>query len=181
MPMSAAVLSLLAVQGALGAFDTVYYHEWRARLPAHGARVGTELKLHAARDFIYAIVFGTLPSLAWEGAWSFVLGALLAAEIAITLADFIVEDRVRRPLGGVYGGERATHAVMGIVYGAMLAQLVPVMVRWSSLPTALAAVEPAVPALVWVLRAMGAGVFLSGLRDLAAALELPGAAFPWRR
>ena len=28
------VLWLLAVQGALGAFDTLYYHEWRARLPA---------------------------------------------------------------------------------------------------------------------------------------------------
>jgi hypothetical protein len=183
--MSAAVLSLLAVQGALGAFDTVYYHEWRARLPAHGARVGTELKLHAARDFIYAIVFGTLPSVAWEGAWAFVLGALLAAEIGITLADFIVEDRVRRPLGGVYSGERATHAVMEIVYGAMLALLVPVMVRWSFLPTALAATVdpggPPLPALVWILRAMAVGVFLSGLRDLAAALKLPGAAFPWRR
>ena len=27
-------LSLLAVQGLLGGFDTVYYHEYRARLPA---------------------------------------------------------------------------------------------------------------------------------------------------
>jgi hypothetical protein len=26
-------LWLMAVQGAIGAFDTVYYHEWRARLP----------------------------------------------------------------------------------------------------------------------------------------------------
>ena len=29
-------LWLLAIQGAMGAFDTLYYHEWRARLPAAG-------------------------------------------------------------------------------------------------------------------------------------------------
>jgi hypothetical protein len=29
-------LWLLAAQGLIGAFDTVYYHEWRARLPALG-------------------------------------------------------------------------------------------------------------------------------------------------
>ncbi len=175
-------LWLLAIQGLLGAFDTAYYHEWRARLPALGARAGVELKLHAARDFIYAVIFGTLPILEWRGAWSVVLGGLLAAEIAITLADFIVEDRVRKPIGGVYAGERATHAVMGIVYGAALAYLVPLMATWFSGPTALVA-PPASPgpALAWVLRAMAVGVFASGLRDLYAALELPGASFPWRR
>jgi hypothetical protein len=26
-------LWLLAIQGVIGAFDTIYYHEWRARLP----------------------------------------------------------------------------------------------------------------------------------------------------
>jgi len=54
-------LWLLAVQGALGALDTLYYHEWRLRLPeTKSAR--RELRLHASRDFAYAIVFG---SLAW--------------------------------------------------------------------------------------------------------------------
>src|SRR5262245_24956615 len=89
-------LWLFAGQGLLGAFDTLYYHEWRARLPALGARAGTELKLHAARDFIYALLFGTLPILEWRGAFSIVLGVLFALEIGITLADFIVEDRMRR-------------------------------------------------------------------------------------
>jgi hypothetical protein len=27
-------LWMLAAQGIIGAFDTLYYHEWRARLPA---------------------------------------------------------------------------------------------------------------------------------------------------
>jgi hypothetical protein len=44
-------LAARAVLGIIGAFDTFYYHEWRARLPARGRRAAAELKLHAARDF----------------------------------------------------------------------------------------------------------------------------------
>lgn len=175
------VLWLLAIQGALGGLDTLYYHEWRARLPARGPSAGLELKLHAARDLIYAIIFGTLPGFAWQGLWTLMLAALLLAEIVITLADFIIEDRVRQPLGGVYHGERAMHAVMGIIYGAMLARLIPVMVRWWAAPTALAAQAPDVPLpLRWTLYAMALGVFLSGVRDLYAAKGLPHGGWPWR-
>ena len=61
------VLWLLALQGVVGAFDTVYFHEWRARLPARGSQAAPELKLHAWRSFLYAVVFGTIPWLAWHG------------------------------------------------------------------------------------------------------------------
>jgi len=44
-------LWLLAVQGVIGAFDTLYYHEWRARLPARGMLSAPELKLHAPDRF----------------------------------------------------------------------------------------------------------------------------------
>ncbi|HZS09444.1 MAG TPA: hypothetical protein VFD58_31735 [Blastocatellia bacterium] len=175
------VLWLLAIQGALGAFDTLYYHEWRARLVAHRPLASSELKLHAARDFIYAIVFGALPWLAWQGYWAVALAALLLAEIAITLADFIIEDRVRHPLGGVYPGERAMHAVMGIIYGGMLACLLPILSDWWRAATALTAQPPDAPqALRWLLAGMALGVFLSGVRDLCAALELPHSNWPWR-
>ena len=130
-------LWLLAVQGIIGAFDTLYYHEWRAQLPARVPKTAAELKLHALRDFLYAILFGTLPWLAWQGWWVLVLATVLLAEILLTLADFVVEIRVRKPLGDVYGGERVTHAVMGILYGAMVANLLPVLWQWWSLPTAL--------------------------------------------
>jgi hypothetical protein len=43
-------LWLLFALGVIGAFDTLYYHEWRARLPAQGAPAAPELRLHAARD-----------------------------------------------------------------------------------------------------------------------------------
>jgi hypothetical protein len=175
-----AVLWLLAVQGLLGAFDTLYYHEARARLVARVPDTSSELVLHAVRDVIYAIVFATLPWLAWQGWWAYALAALLLAEIGITLADFVVEDRVRRPLGGVYPGERVMHAVMGIVYGAMLAHLVPELLGWAAAPSALAWAPVEAPAaLSWALTAMGAGVLLSGLRDLAAVLSLPPGGWPW--
>jgi hypothetical protein len=173
-------LWLLAIQGIIGAFDTLYYHEWRARLPAGGPGTAPELKLHAARDFLYAALFGALPWLEWHGLCAVVLAAVLLTEIVLTLADFVVEIRVRKPLGDVYGGERVTHAVMGIIYGAMLANLVPVLWRWSQLPTALTSTETDTPEpLQWSLAVMAIGVFLSGARDLYAALGLPQGGWPW--
>ena len=62
-------------------------------------------------------------------------------------------------------------AVMGILYGAMVANLLPVLWYWWSLPTALAPTTPAVPELLrWCLAVMAAGVFVSGVRDLRASL-----------
>jgi len=177
--MSAA-LWLLAVLGVIGAFDTFYYHEWRARLPAQGAQSAPELKLHAMRDFFYAIIFGTLPWMAWQGWWALAFAGVLIVEIVLTMWDFIVEITVRKPLGDVYAGERVTHAIMGIVYGAMTCCLVPVLWQWWQLPTGLVAWRPDVPAsLVGALLIMAAGVFLSGVRDLYAALGLPYGNWPW--
>lgn len=175
-------LWLLGVQGVIGAFDTLYYHEWRARLPARGAQAAAELRIHAARDFLYALLFATLPWIAWQGWWTLVLAAVFVAEIMLTLTDFVVEIAVRKPLGDVYAGERVTHAVMGIIYGGMLAWLAPELIEWWSRPTALAAHAPAVPQLLrWALAVMAGGVFLSGMRDLYAASGLPGGSWPWPR
>ncbi len=174
------VLWLLVVQGALGAFDTLYYHEWRARLPAGVPGTRPELLLHAARDFLYALLFGSLPWVQWRGAWAGVLALVIAAEIVITLADFVVEDRVREPLGGVFPGERCMHTVMAILYGAVLAPLVPEVLAWSRLASELAVAPVPVPeALRWTLTLMAVGVLGSGARDLYAALQLPGGAWPW--
>ena len=90
------VLWLLAVQGALGAFDTLYFHEWRARLVARGPSAHVELRLHAWRSFIYAVLFAGFALFAWKGAWTIVLVTLLLAEIVITMSDFVIEDRVRK-------------------------------------------------------------------------------------
>jgi hypothetical protein len=173
-------LGLLALLGVIGAFDTLYYHEWRARLPGRGEQAASELKLHAARDFFYSILFGTLPWLAWQGLWCGALIAVIVAEILLTLTDFVVEIAARKTLGDVYAGERVTHAVMGILYGAIVAHLIPVLRSWWSRPTALIASNDPVPeALRWSLGLMAVGVLLSGARDLYAALDLPGGDWPW--
>lgn len=174
------VLYLLATQALIGAFDTIYYHEWRARLPALGVKASEELRLHAFRDFIYALMFGTLPWIAWQGWWAAVLVVFLLAEIFLTLKDFVVEDHVRKVLGGVYPGERVTHAIMGIVYGAMLAHLYPHLRIWWALDSGFRWSSTGVPiAVSWMLTFMAAGVFLSGVRDLAAAHGLPHSNWPW--
>lgn len=161
-------LWLLAAQGVLGAFDTVWYHEWRARLPSRGPAAARELRLHAARDFLYAIIFASLPRIEWRGTWTYVFVVILAAEIVITLTDFVVETHDRH----VEAGERVTHAVMAICYGAMLAMLIPVLAQWSLRPAGFARSTAGVPpALTLAMTLMAAGVFLSGIRDLIAAMK----------
>lgn len=162
---------LLAVQSCLGAFDTLYYHEYKLRLP-HGDHTGLELRLHALRDFAYTIIIGSLGWVTWNGWWTPLLAALLVAEIIITLWDFVEEDKVRK----LPAGERMMHAIMGIVYGAFLAYLVPQMWHWFHLPTGFTPKYHGFPA--WVLTIVAAGVFVSGVRDLLASRKTPAAAEP---
>ena len=161
-----AAIWLLFVQALLGAFDTLYYHEYRLRLP-HGDTTSTELRLHAARDFAYAVIIGSLGFLTWHGTWAWILFGLLLTEIVITLWDFIEEDRIRT----LPAGERAMHAVMGIVYGAFLACLLPEMWRWRTLSDGFGRTYHGFPA--WVLAALAVGVLLSGIRDAIASTR-PG-------
>jgi hypothetical protein len=153
---------LLLLQASLGAFDTLYYHEYRLRL-AHAAHTRMELRLHATRDFAYAIIIGSLGFVTWHGVFTGILLGLLLGEIVITLWDFIEEDKIRR----LPPGERAMHAIMGIVYGAFLAFLIPQMIEWSKLATGFGASYHGFPA--WMLLVLAAGVFASGVRYLAAS------------
>lgn len=155
---------ILLVQAALGAFDTLYYHEYKLRLP-HGDHTQIELRLHAVRDFCYAVIIISLGFVTWQGVWAWVLGAILLAEIVITLWDFVEEDKVRV----LPAGERCMHAIMGIVYGAFLAYLVPDLIRWSQLATGFGSSYHGIPA--WLLTIIGAGVFVSGVRDLMASFR----------
>lgn len=59
------------------------------------------------------------------------------------------------------------HAVMGIVYGAFLAFLIPEMIAWSTLATGFGSSYHGFPA--WMLLVLAAGVLVSGIRDLMAS------------
>lgn len=158
-------LYLLLAQGLLGAFDTLWYHEYQQQLPRN-ASAKVELRLHASRDFAYAIVFGSLAWMLWHGVWAWLFLAILAFEIGITLWDFIEEDISRR----LPAGERTMHTIMAIIYGAFLSHLLPEVFQWTSRPTELVFVERGL--LSWVLTAFAAGVFFSGIRDVVASFRM---------
>jgi hypothetical protein len=158
-------LWVLVVLGLMGASDTLYYHEWRLRLP-YTPSAASELRLHASRDFSYTVVFGSLAWVTWNGLCVLVLGMILLFEIWVTLTDFLEEDRTRR----LPAGERVMHAVMGIVYGAFLVLLYPNAASWWRAESGFQTVNYG--SLSWVLTVFAAGVFSSGLRDLAASRRL---------
>jgi len=165
----------------MGAWDTLYYHEFRARLPAGMPGTKAELQLHGLRSLIYALLFWILPRWSFQGSYAIFLAILLGTEIVITLKDFVVEDWVRKPMGGVYPGERVMHAIMGIVYGAMLAFFLPILWAGFHEPTALVAWSDIPEVFVLALSAMSLGVLFSGLRDLAASLGWAWAAWPYSK
>jgi len=159
------VLLLMAVQGAMGAFDTLYHHEVTERLTwRRGA--AAELRLHGARNLLYAVLFLAFAWSEWHGPLVLLLGFVLAAELVMTLADFVIEDRTR----DLAASERVTHTLLAINYGAVLAAFAPELVAWSQLPTELA--WSGHGALSWIATAFGGGVMLWGARDLARARML---------
>lgn len=165
--------TLIAVQLALGLFDIVYHHEMTERL-AWRVSQHRELKLHGARNLAYALLFLALGLFELNGFWAMVVIAVLAAEIIITLADFVEEDLSRK----LPASERVTHALLAINYGAILALLVPVLVGWAEQRTAIVPAWYGIGSVLALLAAMGVIVF--GLRDFFAARRarwlVPGSA-----
>jgi len=159
------VLSLVLVQAVLGATDNLVHHELEAALPSRpGARL--ELTLHASREAIYAVLFAGLAWLEWRGLWAAALGALLAVEVAITLKDFLVEDRTRR----LPPFERVLHTVLAIGYGAILAMLAPILVGWAAAPTGFVLTSHGL--FSWVMSAASVGVGAWAVRNAIAVMVL---------
>ena len=159
------MLDLLLLQFALGAFDTLYHHEIREQLP-YRRGASTELRIHGVRALIYAAIAVGLGGFEWRG-WLAVLPvALFAVEIALTLADFVVEDRTRK----LPTSERVTHTLLAVNGGAFLLALGATLAGWWHQETTLAFVENGWRA--WLLLAGAAGLVAFGLRDLHAARKL---------
>ena len=158
------VLILLLVHGGLGAFDTFVNHEWRERLPAQ-AWAGPELATHSLRSLSFFVIFAGLAWFEWHGAWGWAMLAVMAAEVGITLADSVLEDRTRR-LSAV---ERTNHNLLMLNTGAYMAFFaLQVAGRWHALPSG---IEPArhPPLLAWLLTACAAAVLVWAVRDGVAA------------
>lgn len=159
------VLMLMAVQGAMGAFDTLYHHELTEHLTWR-PDAAREIAIHGVRNLLYATLFFALAWVEWHGAWAVLLAAIMTAELVLTLIDFVVEDRTR----DLPPSERVTHTLLAINYGAVLAAFAPELFHWARLP--LSVMPGGHGPLSWIATAFGAGVLLWGLRDLARARSL---------
>jgi uncharacterized protein (TIGR01777 family) len=156
---------LIGIQIAMGAFDTFYHHEFTERLAWRPSQ-RHELKLHAVRNGLYALLFLVLGWLEVHGIWAAITVAALAAEIVITLMDFVEEDLSRR----LPASERINHTLLAINYGAILALLLPVLVDWALRPSGIKIADAGLIGLAATASAVGAGLF--GLRDFTASRRL---------
>jgi uncharacterized protein (TIGR01777 family) len=158
-------LQLIAAQGCLGAFDTLYHHELTEAL-AGRTTARRELSIHAVRALIYSALFIGLAAWEFHGLWALLLLAVFGVEIVLTLWDFVVEDRTRL----LPATERVTHTVLAMNGGAFVALLALNTPAWMAQPTAL--VWQPHGALSVFLALCGIGVGISGLRDALAARTL---------
>ncbi|MBY0573611.1 MAG: TIGR01777 family oxidoreductase [Undibacterium sp.] len=155
----------MAVQGILGAFDTIYHHELSEALPQRmNARL--ELSIHAIRSLLYSLLFIGLAGWQWNGVFAVLLVCLLGIEIVLTLWDFVVEDRTRL----LPATERITHTILAMNGGAFVCLLILNIPLWLSASTELVFVWHG--GLSWFLVLCGVGVGMSGLRDSFAARAL---------
>jgi len=160
--MTTTLWTLIAIQIAMAAFDTIYHHELTERL-AWRTSQRHELALHAARSFVYVALFLVLGFLQVHGAFAMLVMAALAIEVFITLADFIEEDMSRK----LPASERVNHTLLAINYGAILVLALPVLVGWAGEPAAVRLVSHGYWSVLMAFAAIGAVIF--GARDLAAA------------
>jgi hypothetical protein len=150
------------IQMMMGGFDTFYHHELTERLAWRPSQT-RELRLHGIRNLAYAVMFLALGWSEPQGAAAVALIVLMVSELAITLWDFVEEDRTRR----LPPSERVTHALLTLNYGVILAVLVPLLTQWAARPTTIA---PAYHGIwSWFCAIAALGVVGSGVRDLAAA------------
>jgi uncharacterized protein len=154
--------TLVAIQIALGGFDTLFHHEFTERL-AWRASQRHELRLHAVRNWIYAVLFLTLGWFEVHGTWAITILGLLAVEIVITLLDFVEEDMSRK----LPATERVTHTLLAINYGAVLVIAVPVLLAWAKLPAAVSLISYGWATALATSAAVCVAVF--GLRDWLAS------------
>lgn len=165
MDLHVLALQLMAVQGVLGAFDTVYHHELTEALPQRSS-ARKELCIHAARALIYSALFIGLSMWEWHGVWAAILLVVFAVEIVLTLWDFVIEDQTRL----LPATERVTHTILAINGGAFITLLVLITPTWFAQASAMLLHSHGW--LSYFLFACGIGVGLSGLRDGFAAYHL---------
>jgi uncharacterized protein (TIGR01777 family) len=159
------VFCILLAQIAMGALDNFWHHELAARLPQR-ASARHELKLHAAREGIYGVLLLGLAWVQWHGPWVLLPAALMLAEVAITCADFVEEDRTRR----LPPFEAVLHTLLAVNYGVLLGVLGLLFAAGWRQPAGLTLVSYGLPS--WFFTLAGIGVIAWAVRNALAVVRL---------
>jgi uncharacterized protein (TIGR01777 family) len=160
--MTTLLWTLIAIQIAMAAFDTIYHHELTERLAWRPSQKH-ELALHAARSFVYVALFIVLGFLELHGVFAMLVMAALAVEVVITLVDFIEEDMSRK----LPATERVNHTLLAINYGAILILVLPLLASRARDSASVTFESHGFWSALMAFAAFGALVF--GLRDLLAS------------
>ncbi len=154
--------TLIAIQVAMGAFDTLVHHEGTERLAWRPSQ-RQELRLHGVRNFFYMVIFLCFAWLEPRGVFTMILTGILVVEVLITLWDFVEEDLTRK----LPATERVNHTLLALNYGAILALAAPYLLEWARMETALIPTSYGWWSVMATLSALGVGLFSA--RDLLAA------------
>jgi hypothetical protein len=140
-------LTILAVVGTIGAIDVLYYHLYRFRLYSQPACVAEEVT-HLLRNAIFISVLLVCMQPSSPG-WASVMFFLVAADLANSVVDVLIERRSRESLGGLPSGEYLVHVLSS--FGTGLAVASYTMALGSPAPV----VEGLLAVQVWGMIAMG--------------------------
>lgn len=165
--MPAFVYALIA-HGVIGGLDVVYNHELVARLPSQPG-AAPELRLHSARELVFALLFFALAWFEWHGLAALAIAALLLAELVISLVDTVLELELRT----LPPTERAAHVLLFVNMGIIVALLGQALLAWLALPTGVLATSHGMAS--WILSALALGALGWSVRDALGAARSKGA------
>jgi hypothetical protein len=155
----------LILHAALAAVDVLLNHELLVQLPSHHG-ASTEQWLHSIRECIFTLIFIAIAWGQWHGLACWIVFALLAIELSISLIDTIVEVETRKlPVS-----ERINHVFLYVNFGVICLLFSFVSADWLSQSTSVRFVHNGV--LSWFLTLAACGSFFFCIRDAKAAMRL---------
>ncbi len=163
---------ILLILGLCGAVDILLYHS-----VSHGIRTHPdsrqELIVHSLRGPTYATLFVLVPNCALHGGFFWMLIALFAVDVGISIWDFLIERASREFLGGLPSGEYVLHMIMAMFFGGLVTSVCLQAGAWAALPTRLTYAPNGSPLWIHLAMAIMAVIVLySGGLDAAAAVRL---------
>jgi hypothetical protein len=121
--------------------------------------------MHAARELVFAAIFGSLAWAEWHGSLAWWVAALFLAEVLVSARDVVIEGETRiLPVP-----ERILHLFLFMNLGALIVLVGGVLPAWSAAPSGLAHVDFGWAS--WTLAVFALLSFCWAVRDGVNALQ----------